>query len=166
MWLQCGRHRLHPWVEKIPFRRKWQPTAIFLPGESHGQRSLVGYSLQGCKVRHNSATNTFTFLQDPTSTRKKEREQVDPYRPLTSAPLGLSAPELLVSSLLGWHHPSREGPRLPHPLTLCRLTLPTTFPLLLLGRGVRSICTDPSPSPFHPASPRPWSSPGPENVWT
>ena len=32
------------WVGKIPWRRKWQPTPIFLPGESHGQRGLVGYS--------------------------------------------------------------------------------------------------------------------------
>ena len=33
-----------PWVGKIPWRKKWQPTPVFLPGESHGQRSLVGYS--------------------------------------------------------------------------------------------------------------------------
>ena len=33
-----------PWVGKIPWRRKWQPTAVFLPGKSHGQRSLEGYS--------------------------------------------------------------------------------------------------------------------------
>ena len=33
-----------PWVEKIPWRRKWQPTSVFLPGEFHGQRILVGYS--------------------------------------------------------------------------------------------------------------------------
>ena len=34
-------------VGKMPWRRKWQPTAVFLPGESHGQRGLVGYSPQG-----------------------------------------------------------------------------------------------------------------------
>ena len=34
---------------KIPWRRKWQPTAVFLPGESHGQSSLVGYSPWGHK---------------------------------------------------------------------------------------------------------------------
>ena len=38
-----------PWVGKIPWRRKWQPTAVFFPGESHGQRSLVGYSPWGRK---------------------------------------------------------------------------------------------------------------------
>ena len=36
-----------------PWRRKWQPTPVFLPGESHGQRSLVGYTPWGHRVRHN-----------------------------------------------------------------------------------------------------------------
>ena len=39
--------RFDPWVRKIPWRRKWQPTPVFLPGESHGQRSLAGCSPQG-----------------------------------------------------------------------------------------------------------------------
>ena len=38
-----------PWVGKVPWRRAWQPTPVFLPGESHGQRSLVGYSPWGRK---------------------------------------------------------------------------------------------------------------------
>ena len=44
---QCRRHkrlRFDPWVRKIPWKRAQQPTPVFLPGESHGQRSLVGYS--------------------------------------------------------------------------------------------------------------------------
>ena len=44
---QCRRRnrlRFHPWVGKIPWRRKWQPTPVFLSGKSHGRRSLVGYS--------------------------------------------------------------------------------------------------------------------------
>ena len=43
---QCRRHqrqRLDPWVQKIPWRRAWQPTPVFSPGESRGQRSLAGY---------------------------------------------------------------------------------------------------------------------------
>ena len=40
---QCRRLGFDPWVGKFPWRRKWQPTPVFLPGESHGQRSLVGY---------------------------------------------------------------------------------------------------------------------------
>ena len=48
----CKRHKRYgfdPWVRMIPWRRAWQPTPVSLPGESHGQRSLVGYSPQGCK---------------------------------------------------------------------------------------------------------------------
>ena len=37
------RYGFDPWVEKIPWSRKWQPCPVFLPGESHGQRSLAGY---------------------------------------------------------------------------------------------------------------------------
>ena len=43
------RCRFIPWVRKIPWRRKWQPTPVFLPGESHGQRRLGGYSPWGDK---------------------------------------------------------------------------------------------------------------------
>ena len=41
--LQFRRPGFSPWVREIPWRRKWQPTPVFLPGEFHGQRSLVGY---------------------------------------------------------------------------------------------------------------------------
>ena len=46
---QCRRLRFNPWVGQIPWRRKWQATPIFSPGEFHGQRSLTGYSPWGCK---------------------------------------------------------------------------------------------------------------------
>ena len=41
--------RFGPWVRKIPWGRKWQPTPVFLLGEFHGQRSLAGYSPWSCK---------------------------------------------------------------------------------------------------------------------
>ena len=41
---QCKRYGFNPWVRNIPWRREWQPTSVFLLGESHGQRSLAGYS--------------------------------------------------------------------------------------------------------------------------
>ena len=44
---QCRRCRFDPWVGKIPWRRKWQPTPVLLSGKSHGQRSLAGYSSWG-----------------------------------------------------------------------------------------------------------------------
>ena len=49
--LQCGRPGFSPWVGKTPWRREWQPTPVFLPGEFHGQSSLAGYSLQVAKSR-------------------------------------------------------------------------------------------------------------------
>ena len=42
-------HRFDPWVRKIHWRIAWKPTPVFLPGESHGQRSLAGYSPWGHK---------------------------------------------------------------------------------------------------------------------
>ena len=42
--LQCRKCRFNPWVGKIPWRRAWLPNLVFWPGESHGKRSLVGYS--------------------------------------------------------------------------------------------------------------------------
>ena len=59
MCLQRGRPGFNPWVRKIPWRRAWQSTRVFLPGGSHGQRTLVGYSPWG----HDWVTNTFTFTQ-------------------------------------------------------------------------------------------------------
>ena len=41
---RCKRCSFNPWVRKIPWRRKWQPTPVFLPSISHTQRSLMGYS--------------------------------------------------------------------------------------------------------------------------
>ena len=43
------RYEFNPWVGKTLWRRAWQPTPVFSPGESHGQRSLAGYSPWGCK---------------------------------------------------------------------------------------------------------------------
>ena len=54
---QCRGHGFQPWVGKIPSRRKWKPTLVFLLGKSYGQRSLVGYSPWGRKrVGHDLVT--------------------------------------------------------------------------------------------------------------
>ena len=47
--LHCGRPKLDPWVRETTWRMEWLPTPGFLPGESHEQRSLAGYSPWGCK---------------------------------------------------------------------------------------------------------------------
>ena len=63
-----GRKRqgFDPWVRNIPWRRAWQPTPVFLPGESHGQRSLVGYSPW--------ATKSQTRLSDLAHERRNGRD--------------------------------------------------------------------------------------------
>jgi len=40
--LQCRRYGFDPWVRKIPRRKEWLPSPVFLPGEFHGQKSLAG----------------------------------------------------------------------------------------------------------------------------
>ena len=52
---QCRKQKrrgFDPWVRKVPWRGAWQPTPVFLPGESQGQRSLADYSPQGGRIRH------------------------------------------------------------------------------------------------------------------
>ena len=50
---QFRRCRFDPWLRNIPWRRKWQPTSVFLPEESHGQRNLMGYkSMRLQRVSH------------------------------------------------------------------------------------------------------------------
>ena len=57
--LEWGRPRFNPWVGKIPWRRKWQSTPVFLPGESYGWRSLVGYS--PCSRKESDMTEWLHF---------------------------------------------------------------------------------------------------------
>ena len=56
-----------PWVGKIPWRRKWQPTPVFFPGPSDGQRSFVGYSPWGCKEADPTerlSVHTYTYTHN------------------------------------------------------------------------------------------------------
>ena len=61
---RCRRQGFDPWVGKIPWRRKWLSTPVFLPRESHGQRSMVGYSPWGRKESHTTKQLTlFSFIE-------------------------------------------------------------------------------------------------------
>ena len=72
------RCRLGPWVQKIPWRRAWQPTPVFLPGESHGQRSLTGYS----PSRHKESDtvevteSALTTMRGRSSTAKNKKKSI------------------------------------------------------------------------------------------
>ena len=87
---QCRRHKRHrfdPWVGKIPWRRAWQPTTVFLPGESHGQRILEGYSPWGHKESDMTERLTLHF-QLKTNSSKSYLHPVNH----TGAPVPLSLP--------------------------------------------------------------------------
>ena len=61
--LQCGRLGFDPWVGMIPWRRKWQPTPVFLSGKFHGWKSLVGYSPWGRRVEHDWARTPINSIE-------------------------------------------------------------------------------------------------------
>ena len=87
------RRRFDPWVAKIPWRRKWHPTPVFLPGESHGQRSLVGYSPWGHKTRPRWLSTLYgpswTMFPAPMNTRTRYASQGE----LDTCRLGHSHPK-------------------------------------------------------------------------
>ena len=60
-WRRCKTGGFNPWTGKIPWRRKWQPTPVFLPGESRGQRSLAGCSPWG-RLELDTPEHTHTML--------------------------------------------------------------------------------------------------------
>ena len=73
---QCSRIGFHPWVGRVSWRRKWQPTPVFLPGKSCGQRSLAGYSPWGLKQ---SDTTERPSTQRLSHQVKSVRERQIPY---------------------------------------------------------------------------------------
>ena len=97
---QCRRHDM--WalslIGKIPWRRAWQLTPVFLPGKVHGQRSLEGYSPWGCKVGHSSVTkqqnwSIFYFIDYYTEGKWKSLSHVQLFvTPWTVAPPRLLCP--------------------------------------------------------------------------
>ena len=73
-WRRLRRHKFDPWVRKMPWRRKWQPTPGFSPGESHVQRTLEDCSPWGCKeldTTERPSTNTCAYTQYKRITTKK-----------------------------------------------------------------------------------------------
>ena len=118
----CQRRRsnFNPWVGQIPWRRKWQPPPIFLPGESHGQTSQAGYSPWGCKrVRHDLTAEQVSHGKTWVNLvfhKWKERTQSPPHGHAIS----------LQAKGTGQGH----SEALPHPAWLClicSLGSPTTW---------------------------------------
>jgi hypothetical protein len=95
-----GKERIRIWFKKlfpchnlyikIPWRRKWQPTPVLLPGKSHGQRSLVGYSPWGCKELDTTKQLYFTLLYQTNGLRHVLKSK--------SQPLLIDGPETAVQT--------------------------------------------------------------------
>ena len=66
---------MDPWVRKIPWQRAWQPTPVFLSGESHGQRSLAGYMV--CRVTKSRTQLKGFSMHAKCQIKIKERYQID-----------------------------------------------------------------------------------------
>ena len=64
IYMQCGIPGFDPWVRKIPWRREWLPTPVFLPGEFHRQRRLAGYSPWGHKESDTTEQLTLSLTRN------------------------------------------------------------------------------------------------------
>ena len=77
--MECRRPGFNPWFWKVPWRRKWRPTLLILPGKSHGQRSLAGYSPWGREesdTTEHARTSTHTHIH--TRARARQVDEVWP----------------------------------------------------------------------------------------
>ena len=92
-----------PWVGKTPWRRKWQPTPVFLPGKSHGQRSLMGYSPWSCKE-----SDTAERLSTHTPPGGRGRHSITCAALLPNVH-GLNEPRSLAGTCLKCQHHERHG---------------------------------------------------------
>ena len=108
---QCWRHKRHR-VGKIPWRRAWQPIPVFLPAESHGQRSLAGYSPWGSQrvgydwsdLAHKHSSESFkrwTSLCDH-GPRQERKHCHSPRNLPWKCPLTFTMPSLPLKKLLAW----------------------------------------------------------------
>ena len=89
----------NPWVGKTPGRRKWQPTPVFLPRESHGQRSLVGNSPRGHKESDTTKhAHMHVHAGWGVRTRERDSRSLKPFIRLESC---------LEQTALGFHSPIR-----------------------------------------------------------
>ena len=92
---------MDPWVRKIPWRRKWQPTPVFLPGKFHGERSLVNYSLVSQSVQSLSCVRLFaTPWTEACQSSLSITNSLSPPKPMSIEPVMPSNHLILCHSLL------------------------------------------------------------------
>ena len=90
---QCSRHKrleFDPWAGEIPWRRAWQPTPVLLPGESHGQGSLVGCSPKGRKESEVTEATLHAHNQKQMKNKKEENFMYKEYMWTSQSQIGCS----------------------------------------------------------------------------
>ena len=94
-----AQDRFDPWVGKITWRRKWQSTPVFLPGESHGQRNLEGYSPQGRKELDTTEQLHYTAAAAAAKSLQSCPNLCDP---TDGSPPGSPVPRIIQARTLEW----------------------------------------------------------------
>ena len=103
------RHRFDPWVGKIPWSWKWQPTPVFLPGKSHVQRSLVDYNPWGCKrVRHDWAQGRLSVATCHLSPKWDTRKRTSVFGLCSSVSLLSPFTQHLIFVLISLYFKTKE----------------------------------------------------------
>ena len=119
-------------VETIPWRRKWQPTPVFLPGKCHGQRSLLGYSPSGCKESDTPGRLHLGFLSPLSS---QSCLTVAPWTAARQASLSITNPRSLLR-LKSIESVMQSN----HLILCCPLLLPSIFPSIRVFSSESVLC--------------------------
>ena len=130
------RLEFDPWIGKLSSSRKWQPTLVFLPGKSHGQRSLVGCSPWGHRVRHHWAHTCNNPLFSSVQSLSCVRLFATPWTAARQASLSITNSQSLlkpmyIESVMPSNH-----------LILCcpPLLLPSIFPSIRVFSSESVLC--------------------------
>ena len=107
---QCKRHKRHgfdPLVERILWRRVWQPTRVFLPGESHGQRSLAGCIPQGCTESDMAEATQHACMHETEKQRIYDKNPVQPAVLCAQVPICVQL--FATFAIVAWQAPLSMG---------------------------------------------------------
>ena len=120
---KCRKPGFSLWVGKIPWRRKWQPTPVFLPGKSHGRKSLVSYSPRGRKKLDTTEKLSFFLFISSVQLLSLVRLFATPWTAECQASLSLTnSQSLLKLTSIRLVMPSN------HLILCCPLLLASVFP--------------------------------------
>ena len=137
IYLQCRTPGFNPWVGKIPWRREWLHTPVFLPGEFHGQKSLQGYSPWGRKELDLTELLTLFFFFPHTQWA-------------SDVNLSFSILATLLGSHCTWLNQIKAGESLDFArMESCGCTISSAAPCVAMVWGWgQSCCMDPEPGPI------------------